>query len=210
MKKTSGKTFGLLKTFVLTALFGVSAAGIYAQEKDDAETWFRGKEVAPVTVGNTPNTAAFGKHVYFAGQPGAEDLEKYAELGVKTIINLRTEPEMDGLDFDESAAVKKAGMDYVHVPIGREDLDKETIERIMTALDSAGQGPVLLHCARSNRVGYIWTVYRAARHGLSIEDAVAEGKQAGMRAGALEERARKYLEEHPADSSRQPTQGGEK
>ena len=201
MKKTCLKANVLAKTIFLSALFAVVSLSAHGQTEDGAESWHKNTEIEPVTVGDTPNTAVFGKHVYFAGQPGADDFEKYAALGVTTVLNLRTAAEIEGLDFDESAAAKKAGMEYTNVPIGREDLSKDTIERILKILDTAGEGAVLLHCASSNRVGCIWSVYRAIRHGLPIEEAIAEGKQAGMRAPALEERARKYVKDHSAGSN---------
>ena len=66
---------------------------------------------------------------------------------------------------------------------------------IMKSLDGAKDAPVLLHCASSNRVGYVWSMYRATKHGLSEDAAIDEGKQAGMTAPMLIEGAKKYIEQ---------------
>ena len=86
-------------------------------------------------------------------------------------------------------------MRYIHVPTGREVPGEADLDRIFSALDAAGQAPVLLHCASSNRVGVIWSVYRAKRSGMSIEDAIEDGRAAGMTSKPLEAAARAYLSE---------------
>ena len=54
-------------------------------------------------------------------------------------------------------------------------------------------GTVLLHCASSNRVGMVWSIYRGKNHGQPTNDAITDGKSAGLRAAPLEERARGLL-----------------
>ncbi len=157
------------------------------------EKWYEGSEVRPFELGEVPYLSAFGEYIYFAGQPAAKDFQAFADRGVKTVINLRMDAEMESLDFDEVASVRDAGMKYVHVPMGREPLTDEALEKIMRTLDDAANEPVLLHCRTSNRVGYVWSLYRSARHGLSPEEAIAEGRQAGMTHQPLVDRARTKL-----------------
>jgi protein tyrosine phosphatase (PTP) superfamily phosphohydrolase (DUF442 family) len=52
---------------------------------------------------------------------------------------------------------------------------------------------VLLHCASSNRVGYVWGLYQAKKKGLAVESAVAEAKKAGMKNPGLESGLRERL-----------------
>ena len=78
-------------------------------------------------------------------------------------------------------------MTYVNLPMGREFPKGDALETILSAVEDSLPGPVLIHCASSNRVGAIWGAYRATRHGLSTEDSIAQGKAAGMRAPAFEE-----------------------
>jgi protein tyrosine phosphatase (PTP) superfamily phosphohydrolase (DUF442 family) len=68
-----------------------------------------------------------------------------------------------------------------------------SLGKIMDALDSAKDAPVLLHCADSNRAGAIWALYAGQRNNLPIEEAIAEGKAAGMSIPALEKDVRKAL-----------------
>jgi uncharacterized protein (TIGR01244 family) len=138
-----------------------------------------------VKVGATTNVSSAGNgKYYFSGQPGEADLATFAHLGVKTILNIRTEGEISGLDFDERAAVEAAGMRYVNIPMGREMLSNADLNRIFDELD---KGEVLLHCASSNRVGGIWGMYQLKRGGLDTEGAIEAGKSAGMRAEAFQQ-----------------------
>lgn len=166
---------------------------VFGMQAGKQPAWTAGAKVAPVVVGQSPNSSAFGDKVYFAGQPTAADLAAYKKLGVKTVVNLRAPSEMEKLGFDEAAAVKAAGMNYVNVPFsGTLPADGE-LAKIYAELNKAGSGKVLLHCASSNRVGTVWTVFRGAQHGLAAEEAVAEGKAAGMKMPALEKQAREKL-----------------
>lgn len=150
-------------------------------------------EIVPMTVGKTPNVSAYGETVFFAGQPDAESFALFAEMGVEKVINLRSESEMAGLDFDESEVVAKAGMEYVNIDVCKEGSRIELTEAVMDELDKTPAKKTLVHCASSNRVGYVWSVYRGVRHGLPVDDAIAEGKKAGLRSPVLEERARDFI-----------------
>ena len=112
----------------------------------------RSARVAPEVIGSTLNTSTLGGDIYFGGQPSAADLKTLSEKGVKAVINLRTSQELERLGFDEARTVEGLGMRYIHVPTGREVPGEADLDRIFSALDAAGQAPVLLHCASSNRV----------------------------------------------------------
>jgi uncharacterized protein (TIGR01244 family) len=169
----------------MTLSIVLATACLFAQES---------AKIAPVTVGQSPNSSTYANRVYFAGQPAQADLEEYAKLGVKKVINLRAPAEMEKVGFDEAAAAKAAGMEYLSVPMPAGELPSDAeLKKIYAALGMSGEQKVLLHCGSSNRVGTIWALYRGSEQGLGIEDAIAEGKQAGMKAPALEKLARAKL-----------------
>ncbi len=170
---------------------------IFQAADGDAQpiAWDSASRIYPIEVGNVVNPSTFGNFVHFGGQPDPDEFKQYAEMGVETVLNLRTQPEIDALDFDETAAVKDAGMTYEHVGI-RGEPTKEQLSKIFSIIEDheKEKKPILLHCGSSNRVGYIWSMYRATRNGISLDDAIAEGKAAGLRAPALEESAKKIIE----------------
>ena len=170
-----------------------------AQEtvKPDADE----KAIKPVEVGQTPNLRQKGEDLYFAGQPSQEDLRLLRERGVTTIINLRTQPEMDALDFNEAEAAEELGMKYMQIPVTGEGATPDAVEKVRKAIEEsmAQDQPVLLHCGSGNRVGYVWALVQGAE-GADADAAIAEGKAAGMTSPALEENARKQL----ADDKKEP------
>lgn len=158
----------------------------------EVKPWPEAQPIRKAVVGKTPALTSFGPYVYFAGQPGPEDLKALKEKGVKHVINLRAPEEMK---FDEKAEIEKLGLTYLQVPVAPSGPPSpEEFEKIATTLDKAGKGePVLLHCASSNRVGLVWGLYRARRHGLSLDDALAEGKAAGLKAPPLADLLKREL-----------------
>lgn len=149
--------------------------------------------IRKLNVENAPNAATYDNKVYFAGQPGEDALKRFGELGVKTVVNLRTDQEMSTLGFDEKAAVENDGMNYVHVPMGFGFPDAPELQKVMDALDTAAAAPVLLHCGSASRSGAVWALYEGLHGNLPADDAVAEGKNAGMKGPALEAAVREAL-----------------
>ncbi len=151
--------------------------------------------VAPVAVGQAPNSSTFRNKIYFAGQPSEADFALYAKLGVTKVINLRMPAEMEKAGFDEAAAVKAARMEYVSVPFGPEPPTEGDLKKIFAGIaGSGGDAKVLLHCASSNRVGFVWALYRGAEQGVPVDEAMAEGEAAGLKNPNLKKLARQKLE----------------
>jgi len=149
--------------------------------------------IRKLAVGNAPNVSTFDNRFYFAGQPDEDALKQFADFGVKTVINLRSNQELAGPGFDEKEAVEETGMTYVHAPMDPEVPDPSTLWKITSALETADDTPVLVHCSDSNRAGAVWSLYAAYRGNLSEDEAIAEGKDAGMREPATEKAVREAL-----------------
>jgi uncharacterized protein (TIGR01244 family) len=149
--------------------------------------------IRALTIEKMTNVSTFDHKIYFAGQPDEEALKQFAGFGVKTVVNLRGDRELADLNFDEKSVIEKAGMKYVQAPMGSEIPAAPTLRKIMDALDSANDAPVLLHCADANRAGAIWALYAGQRSKLNIEEAIAEGKAVGKSSPASEKAVREAL-----------------
>jgi len=113
------------------------------------------------------------------GQPTPPQIEQAAVAGYRTVINLRTEGE-EGFAW-EPAAVEAAGMRYVLLPIGSDGLTRANVKLLDEALAAGLQeGPVLLHCASSNRVGALLALRAGWLHDASREAALELGRAGGM------------------------------
>lgn len=124
-----------------------------------------------------------------AGQPDEAALTVFANNGYVAVLDLRTEGEDRGLD--EKAVVEGLGMDYVSLPIDRDGISFKNATALDELIDSH-EGPVLVHCASSNRVGALLAL-RASIDGADDVVALKIGKAGGLR--SLEGRVREVLNE---------------
>ena len=132
--------------------------------------------------------------VFLASQPSADDFKLAASSGVKTVVNLRTDGE---LDWDEKSVVEGLGMTYHHVPFrAPETLTEEVLDETRRLLSASDNKPLLLHCASANRVGAIWLAHRVLDQGVSYEDAMAEARTVGLKMPGYESRVDAYIEKH--------------
>lgn len=104
--------------------------------------------------------------------------------GFKTVIDMRTTNEGTR---EEKAVVEGAGMVYVNIPMTVANIGDEHLEAFTKAMANSPK-PVLVHCGSGNRAGAIWASYRISQ-GVDPEEALAEGRKAGMRP-PMEERVR--------------------
>jgi uncharacterized protein (TIGR01244 family) len=115
------------------------------------------------------------------GQPTPEGLARLKEMGFKTVVNLRTEKEGP---LEERSVVEGQGLRYVHVPVTPETLSMADADAVQKVLDDPAAGPVLLHCASSNRVGALYAVIQS-RKGLTPEQALDAGRNAGLQSPVM-------------------------
>ncbi len=103
---------------------------------------------------------------------------------------MRAEDEDRG--FDEAAFVEELGLHYVAFPIASEDAISFDSARKLEELLQEYPGPVLVHCASSNRVGALLAL-RASLEGADNDQALEMGREGGLT--RLEDIVRKRLAE---------------
>ncbi len=112
-----------------------------------------------------------------AGQPNREAFAVFAASGYTTVIDIRGASENRGLD--EESTVAELGMQYIAFPItSAEQISFESAAKLDELIANA-EGPVLVHCASSNRVGALLAL-RASLAGATDDDALAHGIAGGM------------------------------
>ena len=145
-------------------------------------------------LGKTPNLARIGQRIFFAGQPGEDDFGLFAQRGVRTVINLRTDQEVEELSFDEGEVVRREGMAYMHVPVAAGELSRDGFGEIAQKLRESDKAPGVDSLRQLEPgLGYVWALFRMLRDDLAVEEAVNEAKAAGLRSRVLEEKARATL-----------------
>lgn len=124
--------------------------------------------------------------LYRGAQPDAEGLRQLRALGIRAVINLRSEE--DTLTRQERQIVESLGMRYVPLPIADGNfftrsrvVPADVVRKFFAAVDASG-GPVFVHCQRgADRTGTLVALYRIVRHGWDNQRAYAEARTIGMR-----------------------------
>ncbi len=97
-------------------------------------------------------------------------------LGFATILDLRSQDE--GAEV-EKQAVEAAGLRYFNIPVTDNVPSDAQVTQFAHIVENAAHFPLIIHCVSANRVGAMWTLYRAYR-GIPISIAVEEGRTIGM------------------------------
>jgi protein tyrosine/serine phosphatase len=122
------------------------------------------------------NFAEVAPGVYRGAQPDSAGFCALKEMGVRTVVNLRSTHD------DEAAAA--AGLDVVAIPMPSfPKIDAPTEDEVRTFLDVAtdpARLPVFVHCAHGkDRTGTMCALYRIEVEGWTPERAVAEMHEFG-------------------------------
>ncbi len=156
-------------------------------------------KVKATELGNTHNVHVCGD-LHFAGQFTPEDVEKIKARGIKRIITLRGEDE---IEWDEKALVEKAGLEFVRVQFRKPNsLSDEVFHKIRALLES--EPNTLLHCGGANRVGGVWLPYRVLDEGVPLETAIKEAREIGLETPEYEAKAIDYIRRHQREESVRP------
>jgi len=126
-----------------------------------------------------PNFHQVNEHIYRGAQPKGAGWNSLAELGIKTVIDLR--PESEHSCKAEKRAVEAAGMRYVNVPLSEMAAPPDAkVSQALALLDDS-PGPVFVHCRRgADRTGTVIACYRIAHGGWSNRQALQEAVSFGM------------------------------
>ena len=100
--------------------------------------------------------------------------------------------------FDEAAAARAAGLEYVNIPFIRTTLAPVHIERFRRIMNDPQRRPVLIHCVAANRVGGIMLPWLVLDEGFTEDDAVALAMRIGLRNPELLTAALEYVKEQKA------------
>jgi tyrosine-protein phosphatase SIW14 len=140
-----------------------------------------------------PNFHRVNENLYRGGQPKTGGLKKLAELGIKTIINLRGESDET---LAEGREAKSMGMEYFNVPMSTAGRPTdEQVRRVIEIIEEKENAPVFVHCRRgSDRTGAIIAVYRIKQDGWTAERAIEEANSHGL--GFIQFRKRDYIKDY--------------
>jgi uncharacterized protein (TIGR01244 family) len=117
-------------------------------------------------------------HVSVSGQILPEDVPALKQAGFVAIINNRPDGESPdqpaGAEIE--AAAMAAGLDYYAIPLGREGVSAEMVEKTKAALE-ASNGPVFCFCRSGTRSTTLWALSQAGE--MEAGDIIGQAAGAG-------------------------------
>ncbi len=125
-----------------------------------------------------------------AGQPTAEALGRLKRQGFRTVIDLSLQGQ--GL-ADERAIVEAKGLRYVWIPVMTEGFHEHDAIAVGQFMLDGAAGPLLVHGSTSDGAGAVWAVLQA-QAGHSQEEALEEGRRAGLKSEEMVEAVRRVVQ----------------
>jgi len=108
----------------------------------------------------------------------ADDVAAIKAAGFTTIVNNRPDGESadqpSGAEIE--AAARAAGLTYVAIPLGRDGVSPDMVEKTKQALEGSA-GPVFCYCRSGTRSTTLWALSQAGN--LPAEEIIAAAGQAG-------------------------------
>jgi protein tyrosine phosphatase (PTP) superfamily phosphohydrolase (DUF442 family) len=128
----------------------------------------------PVKLEGVPNLYRVSGELYRGDQPSPQGMQNLKNLGLKTIINLRSFHS----DRDE---IGGSGLAYEHIYMKAWHPEEKEVVRFLKIVTDPKRSPVLVHCQHgADRTGTMIAVYRIAVQGWSKAEAIREMTQGGF------------------------------
>ncbi len=146
----------------------VGNAGAAPPPAGRPETWAQ-----PVKLAGVANLYRVTADLYRSSQPTSLGMCNLKELGIKTIISLRSFHS----DRDE---IGQTALAYEHIYMKAWHPEEKEVVRFLKIVTDPKRTPVLVHCQHgADRTGTMVAVYRIAVQGWSKAEAIREMTQGG-------------------------------
>jgi protein tyrosine/serine phosphatase len=146
--------------FVLSAILSLAAV-VSAQTTDSSTVKIK-------------NFGQMDDRFFRGAQPKEKDYKDLAQLGIRTIIDLRDDPEAY-----EKRMAESLGMTYINIPmIEKKYPTPEATELFLKTVNDPSTGKFFVHCAGGrHRTGVMGAIYRFKFYNWNFEQVYKEMKQ---------------------------------
>ena len=149
-------------------LMGLILSGCQSDKPENITTERPQNWAPPLSKAGLPNLHQVSDTLYRSAQPSAEGMQAAKEMGINTVINLRSFHS----DRDE---IGDTGLAYEHIYMKAWNPEDKEIVRFLQIITDPKRQPVLVHCQHgADRTGTVCAVYRIFIQGWSKEDAIKE------------------------------------
>jgi len=128
----------------------------------------------PVKLDGVPNLHKVSENLYRSAQPTAQGMKNLKQMGIETIVNLRSFHS----DRDE---IGNTGLGYEHIYMKAWHPERKEAVRFLQIVTNPKRTPVLVHCLHgADRTGTMCALYRIAVQGWKKEEAIREKTEGGF------------------------------
>ena len=127
------------------------------------------------------NIKKINESVSVGPQPCELDLKELAEIGFKSVVNLRAlgEENQPLSPRQEGEKVEALGMQYRHFPVTMQTMAPDAVDRFRHTIAHLPQ-PVFVHCYRSMRAGALVMIDLAIKSGMTGKQTINKAMQMGF------------------------------
>lgn len=150
----------------------------------------------PVMLDGVPNLHKVSDNLYRSAQPTAAGMRNLKQIGIRTVVNLRSFHS----DRDE---IGDSGLGYEHIYMKAWHPEREEVVRFLKIVTDPERTPVLVHCMHgADRTGTMSALYRIAVQGWTREEAVREMTDGGFNFHAVFDNLPEWIQELDVESIR--------
>ena len=162
---------------ICVSIVGLAIVSVHAFQSNNSDksslTTRPSNWAEPITLAGVPNLHKVTDNLYRSAQPTAEGMSNLAELGIKTVINLRDNHS----DKDE---IGELPLNARRIEIFAGNMKDEYVEEFLSIVNDTSAVPVLVHCLHgADRTGTMCAMYRILCQGWSPNDAINEMENGG-------------------------------
>src|SRR5262245_12913823 len=149
-------------------LLSLSSAGVTGAAFDGKK-----EKRGEIEESDVKNFGKINDHIYRGGQPDDDEYSELAAMGIKTVIDLREDPER----FARRSA-EGAGLRYINIRLNAKRPPTEAeADNFLQLVNDEKNWPVFVHCAGGrHRTGVLLAVYRMEVDGWDATRAYGEMK----------------------------------
>ena len=114
------------------------------------------------------------------GATSPQAIPELGKMGFKSVVNLRLASEAGARVEEEGAAVRAAGMKYVHLPFNVQTPDPKLVDDFIAAVTLPANQPAYVHCAAGGRAAAMWMIKRVLADHWDEARALTEANALGL------------------------------
>jgi protein tyrosine/serine phosphatase len=157
-------------TAIIAAILVLSSPAAAAEPAGN-----RGASCAhPVKVDGVPNLHKVSDNLYRSAQPTAQGMKNLKQMGIETVVNLRS-------FHSDREEIGDTGLGYEHIYMKAWHPERKEAVRFLQIVTNPKRTPVLVHCLHgADRTGTMIALYRIAVQGWTRGEAIREMTEKGF------------------------------